>query len=109
MNTEEVKRIIDELAEEELWARTELFYAGLVTILCLHGNDKMGVKSLPEEHNQQGFLMWCAMLDKDELHNARSYFFDRWNFETNSNLDRTLLKILDGWENYRKSELHQSQ
>lgn len=109
MRDQDVKKVIDELAEEELWERSEEFYTGLVGILHAHGKDNMGVKSLPEEFSQQGFLMWAAMLDLDELHNAKGFFFDRWNFKTNSDIDCALLKILDGWENYQRQELHLSK
>lgn len=104
-----VQKIIDEIVDEELLSRADKFYAGLVGILNIHGKDKMGVKSLPEGYSCQDFLMWMAMLDEDELHSARSYFFDRWNFETNCEVDKALLKILDGWEDHRRGRLHQSQ
>lgn len=102
-----VQKIIDEIVDEELLSRADKFYAGLVGILNIHGKDKMGVKSLPEGYSCQDFLMWMAMLDKDELQNARSYFFDRWNFETNCDIDRALLRILDGWEDHRMQELQE--
>ena len=100
-----VQKIIDEIVDNELLSRADKFYASLVGLLHIHGMDKMGVKTLPEGYSCQDFLMWAAMLDEDELHNVRSYFFDRWNFETNCEVDKALLKILDGWEDHRKRQI----
>ena len=88
---------------EVLLSEAEGYYSILAFYLRTKGKKILGVDA-PDTISYTGFCMWVAQLNAEELQRLKALFYDRWNFVSNSVVDRTLFIIFDKWEVFRRDQ-----
>lgn len=89
--------------DEVLLSQAEGYYAALSFYLRTKGKKILGVYP-PDAMSYTGFCMWVAQLNAEELQRLKALFYDRWNFVSNSGVDRALFIIFDKWEVFRRGQ-----
>ncbi len=75
-------------------------------MLCIH-YEKSGarscVKAGPPTGGHFPLGMWISILSWTQIEAGKSFFFDKWNFETNNPTDRHWFEIFERELNCRKN------